>query len=401
MNLSLIESKSIIRTFRYIEWTLLFSCFVLYLFNNIKIPGLYAAQQLNFFIMLASLTLCFFCSLIFPINRPTWQRLVYIFLEIILVIIVNEMVFNYPMLIYFVLCKSCFLFKQNYVIITAISTGIIWNLVIALTIHRRLEFERLHIAESIARLYDTNSILILNFINISASYLATSIFVILFSFVVIAEQKSRRKAEMLAKEVKILAATLERTRIARDIHDSLGHTLTTLDVQLELAQKLHQRNSTQALQALDTAKLLASQCLQEVRRAVQTMRQSDFNLNEALNTLVEQVKQNQKFIIQVELNLPQLPLQTSHQLYCIVQEGLTNIQKHAQADCVKLRSWSNAESITIEIIDNGRGFNLELPHSGFGLRGMHERVQMLGGKLYIETRFGQGTKIQVTIPRIY
>ena len=103
---------------------------------------------------------------------------------------------------------------------------------------------------------------------------------LLLSFAVIAERKSRQKAEFLAKEVEALAATLERTRIARDIHDSLGHTLTTLDIQLEVAQTLRQRAPEQALQALDTAKLLASQCLADVRRAVQTMRQTNFNLNQ-------------------------------------------------------------------------------------------------------------------------
>ncbi len=399
MNLSTANSNSIIRTFRYIEWTLLFSYFVLHFLNS-KIPGIYAAEPFNSFLILTCLSLCFLLSFAHPINRPTWQILIYIFLELILVILVNEMGLGYDVLIYLILAKSCFLLKRKYVIMIAISTGIIWNFVIALIIPKRLEFERLHISERIARLTDTNSIIIRNFINISASYLATSIFVILFSFVIIAEQKSRRRAEILAEEVEILAATLERTRIARDIHDSLGHTLTTLDVQLELAQKLRQRDPIQALQALDTAKLLASQCLQDVRRSVQTMRQSDFNLNEALNTLVEQVKQNQKFRINVELNLPHLPLQTSHQLYCIVQEAFTNIQKYAQADYVKLRGFSNYESITIEIIDNGQGFDLELPHSGFGLRGMQERVQMLGGKLHIDTNFGQGTKIQVIIPRM-
>jgi len=403
MNLFPIESNSIIRIFRYIEWTLLCGYFLIYFltyFLTHNLPGIYAAQPFNTFVVITCLGLCFLSSFVLPVARPTWQKIVYIFGELMLVTFVNTMGLSWDVLVYLVLAKSCFILKHKYIIMTTILIGIVWNLGTFIGIVKKIEFQRLHMPELMARLSDTNSIIIVNFINHSISYLATSIFVILFSFVLIAEQKSRQRAEVLAKEVETLAANLERTRIARDIHDSLGHTLTTLDVQLELAQKLRQRDSIKAFQALDTAKILASQCLQDVRLSIQTIRQSNFNLNEALNTLVEQVKQNQRFTIQVELNLPQLPLQTSHQLYCIVQEAFTNIQKYAQADCVKLHGWSNNESITIKIIDNGKGFDLKLLHSGFGLRGMHERVQLLGGKLQIETNLGVGTKIQVMIPRV-
>lgn len=98
------------------------------------------------------------------------------------------------------------------------------------------------------------------------------------------------------------------------------------------------------------------------------------------------------------MNLPKLPLQTSHQLYCVVQEGLTNIQKHAHASYVTLRGQPTADGIILELEDDGTGFNCELPHSGFGLRGMQERVQILGGQLKIHTTPGQGTRIQVMIP---
>jgi signal transduction histidine kinase len=109
----------------------------------------------------------------------------------------------------------------------------------------------------------------------------------------IAEHKSRERAETLAEQVETLAATLERTRIARDIHDSLGHTLTNLDIQLQVALKLHDRDSNKALQSLEHAKQLSSQCIDDVSRVLQTMRQPDFDLNQALETLVEQLRQAQ------------------------------------------------------------------------------------------------------------
>ena len=146
-----------------------------------------------------------------------------------------------------------------------------------------------------------------------SGYSLASIFVIMFCYLALAEQKSRKKAEKLAKEVEALASKLERHRIARDIHDSLGHSLTTLDVQLELANKLALSKPENALKTVHICKQLSSQCLVEVRRAVRTMRDSTFNLHEALQTLVEQVQQNQNLDIHLEIKLPNLPLQTAHQ----------------------------------------------------------------------------------------
>ncbi|WP_315788620.1 sensor histidine kinase [Fischerella sp. JS2] len=297
---------------------------------------------------------------------------------------------------YFVLAKSCFFLSRRDVILTVIFTGIGYLSGEAWYLPQR-------ITETVAQLqshgsehvYDAKAILLTSLLD----YIGASLFVILLGFVIVAERKSRHRAEILAKEVETLAADLERTRIAREIHDSLGHTLTTLDVQLELAQKLHQRNSAQTLQILDTAKHLSSQCLQDVRRAVQTMRRSDFDLNQALRNLVKQIQQNQSLIVQADINLPPLPLQTSHQLYCIIQEGLTNIQKHAHASSVILRGQSTINAIILELEDDGQGFDPDFPHSGFGLRGMQERVQILDGKLNIKSVPGQGTHILITVPR--
>jgi signal transduction histidine kinase len=105
--------------------------------------------------------------------------------------------------------------------------------------------------------YDPKTLLV----HASGVYLAGSVFVIAFTFVVLAERKSRQQAEMLAKQVETLAASLERTRIARDIHDSLGHTLTDLDIQLEVVQALRHADLNQSFQAIDNAKLLSKQCI--------------------------------------------------------------------------------------------------------------------------------------------
>ena len=123
-------------------------------------------------------------------------------------------------------------------------------------------------------------------INSTGMYIASSLLVILLCLTVLAERKSRQQAAALSAEVETLAADLERTRIARDIHDSLGHTLTTLDVQLEVAQTLYSQDPERAFQAINQAKSLSGQSLEEVRRALSTMRNGVFNLSTALKSLV-------------------------------------------------------------------------------------------------------------------
>jgi signal transduction histidine kinase len=96
--------------------------------------------------------------------------------------------------------------------------------------------------------------------------------------------------------------------------------------------------------------------------------------------------------------LPSLPIPLSHHLYCIVKEGLVNIQKHAQASTIWIRGQVIAEEIILEIADNGRGFDFQSPRSGFGLTGIEERVQLLNGQFMIHSQLNQGTQLQIIIP---
>lgn len=128
------------------------------------------------------------------------------------------------------------------------------------------------------------------------------------------------------------------------------------------------------------------------------MRGNDFNLNKAIANLADAIGQNQSLTIRLDIQLPPLPIQVGHQLYCIIQEGLTNIQKHFGAEIVTLTGQYDAETITLMLQDNGRGFRPQVPPMGFGIRGMKERTQILGGQFTIHSAPGDGTWIQVVIP---
>lgn len=285
--------------------------------------------------------------------------------------------------------------KRKDVVITVLTGAIAWELALIVNMSGEIE----SICSRTPHLCARSRIFFQYMVNDITSLIISTTFVLLFSFVLLSERKNHIKAVALTRQVETLAATLERNRIARDIHDSLGHTLTSLDIQLELAQRLHGINSERALQALNIAKNLSGQSLTEVRRAVSTMREHNFDLNQALIVLTEQFQHDRSLSVDLRLNLPQLPLQTSHQLFCIVREGLTNIQKHSQASRVTIQAETTAELILLKIIDNGIGFDPQLANSGFGLRGMKERVQMLGGTITINSTSGKGTLIQLTLHR--
>jgi signal transduction histidine kinase len=385
------SSSSLRRTLQYAEWALLLMVTVLYAIDQY----FYKIQVLpNLFFKAVAFNLIFFgLSFVFPIDRPAWQRRVYIAIEVGFVIVAQLLWLQLDVLLYLFLIKSCFLLSRREVLYTVAiaGTGYLFSVAWTMPLIAQWAIEAIR-AHAWEELYQPRAMILQAFVQ----YVGISLFVILFGFVIVAERKSRQRAQALTQEVETLAAALERSRIARDIHDSLGHSLTTLNIQLELAQEMRQRDPSQASQALTNAQLLTSQCLEDVRRAVQTVRQP--NLSTALQSLVEQVKQNRALSIQSELNLPPVGLQTSHQLYCIIQEGLTNIQKHAHASCVKLRGHATSEQIILELEDNGRGFDPTLPRPGYGLRGMSERVNLLGGQLQIKSTAGQGTQIRISAP---
>ena len=393
---------SIPKVIRYVEWIILAVIFFIVLFIislPIDAPKELPQSLIHHNFVFDSLFICVLLSFIFPINRPLWQRKLYIFIEIILILPCHLMGWELNLLLFLYIAKSCFLLNRWLdVIITAIVTSFAAVFLSTLNFIYRFEEMRNYWISHADKFLTLERMVPANVVPSLGLYLISCVFVIMFCYLAIAEQKSRKKAEKLAQEVEALASKLERHRIARDIHDSLGHTLTTQDVQLELANTLAKRQPENALQALDTCKQLSSQCLVEVRRAVKTMRSTTFDLNEALQTLVEQVRQNRSLNVSMEMKLPNLPLQTAHQLYCIAKEGLTNIQKHADASKVTLKGETNFNNIVLEIIDNGKGFNPDAPHAGFGLKGMQERVDVLAGEIIINSQKTKGTYIQVFIP---
>ncbi|OUC11836.1 MAG: hypothetical protein B0A82_25330 [Alkalinema sp. CACIAM 70d] len=225
---------------------------------------------------------------------------------------------------------------------------------------------------------------------------------------VLAERKSREELaiahEQLRKytlKIEDIATLQERNRIAREIHDSLGHTLTAFNLHLEAALRLLDSDPQEAKDLLLEAKQLSAKTLQDVRSSVSTLR-SDPLKNQSLETLLQELIQGFQRSTQIQPDMQitlgtDLPYPLKTATYRIIQEALTNIQKYASATNVKIEVALH-KLLIVKIQDNGKGFVRSQTTSGFGLKGMEERVSALGGTLDIQTAPGDGCSITATLP---
>jgi signal transduction histidine kinase len=214
----------------------------------------------------------------------------------------------------------------------------------------------------------------------------------------IANQRIRSYA-LKAEEVATLQ---ERNRIAREIHDSLGHSLTALNLHLEMALKLAHVQPDRSKEVLTEAKRLGSVALNDVRASVSALRSNPLqgqDLPTAIHKLVDDLKLSNRIEPSCHLDLPPiLPPDVSIAIYRIIQEALTNITKYAHATEAIVSAQSSPHIIELTISDNGRGFNPTHNTTGFGLQGMRERVLSLQGKFEIVSAPEQGCKIVAVIP---
>ncbi|MCU0570919.1 MAG: sensor histidine kinase [Oculatellaceae cyanobacterium Prado106] len=198
------------------------------------------------------------------------------------------------------------------------------------------------------------------------------------------------------------SAVQERNRIARDLHDSLGYALTSLNIQLQTAIKLWQLDPNQAQRFLTEAHRLGGLAMQEVRQSVKTLREDHLEsqpLNERIAELLHAFRATTHIHLNVQIESPLLlptPMQTP--IYRIIQEALNNICKYAKATQVSLQLSTTATTVHLIVQDNGQGFNLAIAPSGFGLQGIQERVTLLRGHVQIQSQPGAGCRIEVKLP---
>ena len=228
-------------------------------------------------------------------------------------------------------------------------------------------------------------------------------------------REALERSQTLNDRIAEMTTLQERNRIARDIHDSLGHALVALNIQIEAAIALWQADSKQAIASLREAKQLGSDALAAVRTSVSEIRADALQgqlLEQALGKLIKEFQQTSQIAptVDIDLSYP-FPNEVNIAVYRIIQEGFTNICKYAQATQVQLSLKTTPSALQLQLKDNGGGFCQDSTKSakpisavhtgtGFGLKGMEERAAALGGQLTIESKANQGCQIAASFPRL-
>lgn len=208
----------------------------------------------------------------------------------------------------------------------------------------------------------------------------------------------------LAEQSRKAAILAERNRMARDIHDTLAQGFTGVIVQLEAAADAITCGERQEGERyVHRASELARLSLNEARRSVHALRPdalSHANFWDALKGIIKNTTAGSPIRTSTRLrgSLPVLSPEWQENLMHIGQEALTNTLKYAHAAKFETRLNCNGKELRLEFEDDGDGFNLTDGHDGFGLAGMRERAEQMGGNLVVFSSRGQGTKIRVTLP---
>jgi PAS domain S-box-containing protein len=208
----------------------------------------------------------------------------------------------------------------------------------------------------------------------------------------------------LAEQSREAAVLAERNRMARDIHDTLAQGFTGVIVQLEaVADAISSGDHKEVEKYLQRASELARQSLNEARRSVHALRPAALqraNFWDALKGIIKNTTTGSAISTKTKLKgkVPDLPPDWEENLMHIGQEALTNTLKYAHADRFETHLQCNRKELRLLFNDNGDGFSVEDRHDGFGLAGMRERVEEMGGELKIASARGKGTQISVILP---
>jgi len=202
-----------------------------------------------------------------------------------------------------------------------------------------------------------------------------------------------------------LAQTQERNRLARELHDTLAHTLSSVSVQLEAIKALFDRDPAEAKKMLRQTIKNTKNGLTETRRTLVDLRSSElesYGLTQSLRNIGNSAAERGGFKIGFHLDkgMNVLSDEIGHCLYRTTQEALENTLRHANAENVSINLLFDEDAIKLQVIDDGIGFDAkQVKKVHLGIRGMRERVEMLGGTFTIDSNPNKGTEISAVLER--
>jgi signal transduction histidine kinase len=220
-------------------------------------------------------------------------------------------------------------------------------------------------------------------------------------------EAAKRELELARQRDAELAALQERERLARDLHDSLGHSLVTLTVQLEAAQRLLATNPARVAAAVGEMQKLTRSSMEDLRRSLANLRAPGLGerpLAEALQGLCTDTGKRCGIALecQVAEGADQLPLVVAEVLWRVAQEGLANAEKHARARRIEICLALQPKEVLLRVGDDGVGLppGAEDKPGHYGLRGLRERVEGVGGTFRLTAAQPRGTLVEARVPLI-
>jgi len=218
----------------------------------------------------------------------------------------------------------------------------------------------------------------------------------------VSQEQANAQLLHYASTLEHLTISRERNRMARELHDTLAHTLSALSVQLETVKAYWDVEPQTAQQMLDKSLAATRSGLQETRRALKSLRASpldDLGLALAIRKMAEETTARAN--LQLDLSLPNWLISFSPEveqvIYRVAQEAVANVAHHANAHTLTVQLSANESAVSLLVRDDGIGFSQVGADGHFGLPGMRERAQLVGGQLLIDSQPGQGTMIRLTI----
>ena len=192
--------------------------------------------------------------------------------------------------------------------------------------------------------------------------------------------------------------------MARELHDTLAHSLSGLAVQLEAVEALWEVNPREARQILDQARRAAQDGLTGARRSLQALRASpleDLGLGLAVRELAKEVaaRASLRLDLDVQSHIQNLAPEVEQCIYRVAQESLTNVARHAEAKSLRVALRFESGALTLTIADDGHGFDPAAVNvARYGLHGLRERAEMVGAVLHVTSSIPGGTLIRLVVP---
>lgn len=201
-------------------------------------------------------------------------------------------------------------------------------------------------------------------------------------------------------ELEEMSIVRERNRIAREVHDTLGHSLTGVLVNLEAAKRLASIDSDKTAELIEKSQAITREGFNDIKRALKALKPlsiEENTLENAITNIIERFEEKKDLSINTVIDIPNIDdLELKTNLYRIIQEIITNCSRHSEASILNINIESNNNTLRINTDDNGKGCSQI--REGNGLKGIRERIELLGGDIYFNSSENEGFNTTIYIP---